>query len=92
MVNSMKPRAKDQISSYYAMCAPGMLWLILFSIVPMAGIVMAFQNFKPGLGIFRSPFIGMENFEYLFSLKDAQRVIGNTLVIAVAKIILNLLV
>lgn len=88
----MKPRAKDQISSYYAMCAPGMLWLILFSIVPMAGIVMAFQNFKPGLGIFRSPFIGMENFEYLFSLKDAQRVIGNTLVIAVAKIILNLLV
>lgn len=91
MVNSMKPRAKDQIS-YYAMCAPGMLWLILFSIVPMAGIVMAFQNFKPGLGIFRSPFIGMENFEYLFSLKDAQRVIGNTLVIAVAKIILNLLV
>ena len=91
MVNSMKPRANDQIS-YYAMCAPGMLWLILFSIVPMAGIIMAFQNFKPGLGIFRSPFIGMENFEYLFSLKDAQRVIGNTLIIAVAKIILNLLV
>jgi len=90
-VNSMKPHTKDQIS-YYAMCAPGMLWLILFSIVPMAGIVMAFQNFKPGLGIFRSPFVGLENFEYLFSLKDARRVIGNTLIIAVAKIVLNLLV
>ena len=53
MVNSMKPRAKDQISSYYAMCAPGMRWLILLNIFTMGGIVMAFKNFKPGFGIFR---------------------------------------
>ena len=82
---------KDQVT-YYLMCAPGMLWLLLFSIVPMAGILMAFQDFKPKKGIFGSKFIGMENFEYLFSMKDARNVIANTLIIAVAKIVLNLII
>ena len=84
-------KAKDQIT-YYLMCAPGMLWLFLFSIVPMAGILMAFQDFKPKKGIFRSKFIGLENFEYLFSMKDARSVIVNTLIIALAKILLNLII
>jgi len=69
-----------------------MLWLILFSIVPMCGILMAFQDFNPSLGIFRSPFIGLENFEYLFSMRESRRVICNTLIIAGWKIVLNLLV
>jgi len=77
---------------YYIMSAPGMLWLILFSIVPMCGILMAFQDFNPSLGIFRSPFIGLENFEYLFSMRESRRVICNTLIIAGWKIVLNLLV
>jgi ABC-type polysaccharide transport system permease subunit len=61
---------------YYLMSAPGMLWLLLFSIVPMLGILMAFQDYNPGKGLFRSDWIGWENFEYLFSMKDSQRVIG----------------
>jgi putative aldouronate transport system permease protein len=75
---------------YYLMAAPGMLWLLLFSIIPMFGILMAFQDYSPGKGIFRSDWIGFENFEYLFSMKDSQRVIGNTLIIAISKILLNL--
>jgi putative aldouronate transport system permease protein len=74
------------------MCAPGMLWLFFFSIVPMAGILMAFQDYKPKKGIWGSPFIGWENFEYLFSMKDAQNVILNTVIIAFAKIVLNMIV
>lgn len=81
----------DQVH-YYLMSAPGMIWLILFSIVPMVGIIMAFQDFNPGLGLFKSPFIGWENFEYLFSMRDTRRVIGNTFIIAGGKIIFNLLV
>ena len=84
-------RFKDQ-ATYYIMCLPGMVWLTLFSIVPMAGILMAFEDFKPKKGIFGSPFIGWENFEYLFSMKDARNVIQNTLIIAIAKIICNLIV
>lgn len=84
-------RFRDQ-GAYYIMCFPGLLWLTLFSIVPMAGIMMAFQNFKPKKGIFGSPFVGWENFEYLFSMKDAQNVILNTLIIAFSKIILNMII
>jgi putative aldouronate transport system permease protein len=77
---------------YGLMTLPGFLWLVLFSIVPMYGIVMAFQDFNPGLGFFRSRWIGLENFKYLFIIGDSKQVIINTLVIAVGKMILNLLV
>jgi putative aldouronate transport system permease protein len=77
---------------YYFMLLPGMVWLILFSIVPMFGIVMAFQNFMPGQGIFGSPWVGLQNFTYMFQLGDSRSVIVNTLIIAVGKIALNLLV
>lgn len=70
----------------------GMLWLILFNIVPMFGIVMAFQNYDPVKGLLHSEFIGLENFEYLFSMSDSRRVIVNTVIIAVSKLILNVII
>lgn len=77
---------------YYLMLLPGMAWLILFSVVPMFGIVMAFQNYNPGKGLFHSEWVGLENFHYMFQLNDSKTVIVNTLVIAVGKIVFNLLV
>lgn len=53
---------------------------------------MAFTNFNPGLGIFKSPFTGLENFAYMFELGDVRQVFFNTLYIAVSKVILNLAV
>lgn len=85
-------RRKGAERSYYAMVAPGMLWLILFSCVPMVGIIMAFQDFNPGLGLFRSEWVGLENYEYLFSLGDCRQVFSNTLIIAVSKMILQIIV
>lgn len=77
---------------YYLMLLPGMAWLILFSVVPMFGIVMAFQNYNPGKGLFRSEWVGLENFHYMFQLNDSKTVIVNTFVIAIGKIVFNLLV
>lgn len=74
------------------MVAPGLLWLLLFSLVPMVGIVMAFQNFNPSLGYLRSPWTGFANFQYLFSMGDSKQVMINTMIIAVSKVILNLVV
>lgn len=74
------------------MVLPGFVWLFLFSIVPMVGIVMAFQDYNPGLGYWHSEWIGLENFRYLFSMSDAWQVMANTVIIAVAKMILNLIV
>ena len=78
--------------SYHSMVLVGLVWLILFNVVPMFGIVMAFQDFNPGLGFLHSPFVGFENFRYLFSMSDSKRVITNTLIIAVSKLILNVIV
>jgi len=86
-----KSRIKREIN-YHIMALPGLAWLILFNIVPMFGVVMAFQDFIPSQGLLRSPWVGMENFHYLFSMNDFQRVIVNTLVISIAKLILNVVV
>ena len=72
-----KSRIKREIN-YHIMALPGLAWLILFNIVPMFGVVMAFQDFIPSQGLLRSPWVGMENFHYLFSMNDFQRVIVNT--------------
>jgi putative aldouronate transport system permease protein len=77
---------------YYLMLLPGMVWLVMFSIVPMFGIVMAFENYNPGQGIFGSEWVGLDNFKYMFQLSDSRTVIVNTFIIAVGKIVLNLLV
>lgn len=85
-------RRKGLQKHYLAMVAPGTIWLVLFSIVPMFGIIMAFQDYNPGLGIFRSDFAGLENFKYLFQLDDSKQVIINTFIIAIGKIILHLVI
>lgn len=77
---------------YYLMLLPGMIWLIMFSIVPMFGIVMAFENYNPGAGLFHSEWVGLENFKYMFQLNDSKSVIINTLIIAVGKIVFNLII
>lgn len=90
---TVKKRKSLPVSLHYTiMLIPGLIWLIMFSIVPMTGIVMAFQDFKPKLGWFNSPWVGFENFEYLIKMGEVWRIIGNTLTIAVGKIVLNLVV
>jgi putative aldouronate transport system permease protein len=74
------------------MLLPGMVWLVLFSIVPMFGVVMAFQNFNPGAGILGSPWVGLENIKYMFQLNDSKTVIINTMIIAIGKMVFNLIV
>ncbi|WP_017813218.1 ABC transporter permease [Paenibacillus shenyangensis] len=77
---------------FHVMLLPSMIFLLLFSYVPMAGIVMAFQDYKPWLGFTGSEWVGLENFRYLFERQDSIQVIWNTLIIAVLKLIFNLFV
>lgn len=83
---------KKFLKHYYIMLIPAAVWLVLFNIVPMFGIVMAFEDFNPSLGMWKSPFIGLDNFKYMFEMSDTKQVLINTVVIAVGKIIANLLV
>lgn len=77
---------------YSLMVLPGYIWLFLFSIVPMIGIVMAFQDFNPSKGWFGSPWVGLKWFEYLLVLPDAKQALWNTLIIAISKVVLNIVI
>lgn len=89
----MKKRRSFKLQTHYwLMVVPGLLWLFFFNLVPLSGIIIAFEDYVPGLGPWRSEFNGLENFEYLFSMADAKRVIVNTIVIACSKVVLNLVV
>jgi putative aldouronate transport system permease protein len=86
----MKNRSNELM--YHLMLLPGMIILVMFSIVPMFGIVIAFQHFIAPLGVFRSPWVGLDNFVFIFQIPDSLQVLTNTLVISVLKIISNLVV
>lgn len=77
---------------FHLMLLPGMIMLFLFVFVPLFGSLMAFQNYVPAKGIFGSKWIGLDNFKFIFSLPDSRQVFVNTLVIAFAKLIFNIIV
>ncbi len=74
---------------YHAMMLPGMFFLIVFSYIPMVGIVMAFQDFVPAKGLWGSKFVGLQHFIYMLQLPDIGKIVRNTMTIAVGKIILG---
>jgi putative aldouronate transport system permease protein len=99
-MNSLRKRSKpnagssasrSQQSTFHLMMLPGMLFLLVFSYVPMVGILMAFQKFSPGKGLFGSPFVGLKHFQYMFSLPDIWDIIRNTLTIAIGKMLFTTL-
>lgn len=47
------------------MLAPATVFVLIFSYAPMSGIVLAFKNFQYAGGIFGSPWVGLQNFEFL---------------------------
>lgn len=62
----LKSLVKQRV--YWIMLLPALVFFILFNYLPMTGVYMAFTNYDYSAGIFKSPFIGLENFEYLFGV------------------------
>lgn len=77
---------------YHLMLLPGMLFLLIFTFIPMGGIVMAFQDFVPAKGIFHSEWVGLKNFKFIFGLRDSRQIFINTIVISFGKILLGIFV
>lgn len=77
---------------YHLMLLPGMLFLLIFTFIPMGGIIMAFQDFVPAKGIFHSEWVGLKNFKFIFGLRDSRQIFINTIVISFGKILLGILV
>lgn len=75
------------------MLLPGLVMIILFSYVPMAGVMIAFQKFIPAKGLFGDQkWVGLDNFEYVMNLPSFTQVLWNTLFISSLKLILGLII
>lgn len=70
----------------YLMAVPLLAFFIIFAYAPMGGLVMAFENYKPKLGIFGSQFVGLQNFKDFFDSIYCWRLIRNTLVISLLQL------
>ncbi|MEK3757298.1 ABC transporter permease subunit [Paenibacillus sp. FSL P4-0338] len=77
----------------HLMLLPGLVMIILFSYVPMAGVMIAFQKFIPAKGLFGDQkWVGLDNFEYVMNLPSFTQVLWNTLFISSLKLILGLII
>ena len=82
----------SEIAFFNLMLLPGMIMLALFVFLPLIGSVMAFQNYSPAKGILHSKWVGLNNFQFIFMLPDSKQVFINTIIIAFAKMICNIVV
>ena len=71
------------------MCTPAIIFFFVFSYMPMPGAYIAFTNFQYNKGIFGSPFIGLQNFKFLFMSGQLTLLLKNTVLYNIAFILLG---
>lgn len=71
----------------YLLILPGLLYFLVFHYLPLLGNIIAFQDYSPFRGMFRSEWIGLGNFAALFSDPRALNAIRNTLVISFLQLV-----
>jgi len=74
------------------MILPALVLIVIFSYVPMYGIIIAFQKFIPAKGMFGDQeWVGFDNFKFVFALPGFRRALINTVSIAFWKIVTGLI-
>ena len=73
----------------YLLMIPGLLYLIINNYLPMFGLTFAFKKINYTVGVFESPWVGLDNFTYLFKTSDAFVIFRNTLCYNLAFIVLG---
>jgi putative aldouronate transport system permease protein len=63
------------------MALPGLVVVFIVSYMPMPGIVLAFKNYRAAQGVWGSDWVGLNNFQFLFSSGTAWQIIRNTVVL-----------
>lgn len=91
---SYKPKLRETLKKdfskhyqIYIMMSIGVLYYIIFHYLPMCGLVMAFQNFSPAKGFFRSQWVGFDHFINFLTMPYFWRLLKNTLIINVYQLI-----
>ena len=71
---------------------PGIIFMLVFSYLPMGGLVLAFKDFVPRKGLFGSEWVGLDNFKFFFTSQDAWRTIRNTVLYSLDFLVIDLIV
>lgn len=66
-----------------AILALPLVWLLLFRYLPMYGLQIGFKRFRPSLGMWGSPWVGLEHFRNFFHSPLGWRIIANTVILSV---------
>jgi len=88
----MKTKKKlhwKKIGAVYLMMFPALAYFFINNYLPMLGIVIAFKKVNYGLGVLKSPWTGLDNFQFLFSSGNAWLITRNTIFYNMGFIILN---
>ncbi|WP_342562739.1 ABC transporter permease subunit [Paenibacillus sp. FSL R7-0345] len=72
-----------------SMVWPGIIFVAIFSYIPMYGVVMAFQQYDIFNGILESPWAGLMHFRMFFEAPEFWNVMRNTIVISLLKLIIT---
>lgn len=70
----------------YVFIVPGVLFFAVFAYLPLAGNVVAFQDYSAFRGVFDSQWVGLQNFANLLTDDEVLRALVNTLVISLLQI------
>jgi putative aldouronate transport system permease protein len=71
----------------FFMVLPAILLILTLNYIPLSGLVLAFKNFRYNLGIFGSPWNGLENFRFLFASGVGWRITRNTMLYNVVNLL-----
>ncbi|MEX1028786.1 MAG: ABC transporter permease subunit [Paenibacillaceae bacterium] len=71
----------------YILLIPSIVYFIIFNYIPMYGIIIAFKDFNFSKGIIASPWVGFENFRYMFGLSDFYTVFWNSFYLSLLRLV-----
>ena len=73
----------------YLMAVPAIVFFICFSYLPMFGLLMAFQDYKPKLGVSGSPYVGFKHFVDFFHSIYFVRTLRNTIILSLLDLVVS---
>ena len=73
----------------YLLLLPVLIWLIVYSYIPIYGIILAWKDYSAAKGIWGSEWVGWEHFEFMFSDPRYLKALENTLTISITKLLIT---
>ena len=80
---------KGDQAELWLLALPAVILTFVFCYLPMFGIVIAFKNFNPNLGILQSQWVGLRNFKFFFESNDFVRIMRNTILYGLDFLVLD---